>query len=140
MVLEYRAWHKKVHKMCDVYYVNWKMEEAGICMEDALITVPLETIVLMKNSHRKDISGLEVYEGDFIESHQGTQILNIIMLIIYGTYDAYCPVDNTYMDNIGFYVEAVGYPQMPVGPLEDYAKVIGNIFENDNLLAMEQLN
>ena len=38
------------------------------------------------------------------------------------------------MDNVGFYVEATGYPQMPVGPLSEYAKVIGNVYENSELL------
>jgi len=126
---EYRAWHEGLKKMCDVYYVNWDVEEAGICVEGACTLVPLNVIRLMKNTHKPDISGTDVYEGDFIESHQGTKILDIRMLVKYGTYEAYCPADDCYMDNVGFYVETVGYPQMPVGPLHDYAKVIGNIYE-----------
>ena len=83
---------------------------------------------------RNDISMQEVYEGDFIESHQGTQILELLMLVKFGTHEAYCPADEAYMDGVGFYVEAVGYPQMPVGSLEDYAKVIGNTYENPEWL------
>ena len=116
--------------MCDVYYINWDTEEAGICLEGTLTLMPFDTIHLMRNTHKQDISGQEVYEGDFIESHQGTQILNILMLVKYGVSQAYCPADNEYMDIIGFYVESAGYPQMPVGPMGDYAKVIGNIYEN----------
>lgn len=88
----------------------------------------------MKNTHMQDISGADVYEGDFIESHQGTRILDILMLVKYGTYEAYCPTDDAFMDGVGFYVEAAGYPQMPVGPLHDYAKVIGNVYENTDWL------
>ena len=83
---------------------------------------------------RCDISKQEVYEGDFIESHQGTQILDVLMLVKFGTHVAYCPADKAYMDGVGFYVEAVGFPQIPVGPLEDYAKVIGNTYENSEWL------
>lgn len=83
---------------------------------------------------RNDISMQEVYEGDFIESHLGTQIMDVQMLVKFGTHEAYCPADDVYMDGVGFYVEAVGYPQMPVGPLEDYAKVIGNTYENPERL------
>lgn len=38
-------------------------------------------------------------------------------------------------DSVGFYVSAQGYPDMPIGPLEDYAKVVGNIFDNPELIS-----
>lgn len=131
---EYRAWIDDIKKICDVFYLNYDTEEAGICIEGACITVPLGKIILMKNTGKQDISGRNVYEGDIIESHQNGLILDIVMIIKYGTYDAYCPADDCYMDNVGFYVEAVGYPQMPLGPVENYARVVGNIFENPDLL------
>ena len=56
------------------------------------------------------------------------------MLVKYGVYQAYCPADNEYMDIIGFYVESAGYPHMPVGPMGDYAKVVGNIYKNPDWL------
>lgn len=134
MESEYRAFWK--NKMWEVFQIDYR-NAPTVGLTDKVTdwaNVPLEEVVLMKNTGKKDISGEYVYEGDFIESHQGTQILNILMFIKYGTYDAYCPADDCYMDNVGFYVEAVGYPQMPLGPLEDYAKVIGNVFENPDLL------
>lgn len=134
MKSEYRAWYEQVKKMCEVYFINWDLNEVGICIEGGCTTVPLKSVILMKNTHKTDISGNEVFEGDFLESHQGTQVLDILMLVKYGIYEAYCPADKAYMDNVGFFVEAVGYPQMPVGPLEDYAKVIGNMCENADWL------
>lgn len=132
MGYEYRAWYKDTKTMYDVFYVNWDTKEAGIYLGGTCTVVPLDSIHLMRNTHLRDISGQEVYEGDFIESHQGTLILDILMLIKYGTYEEYCPADKVYMEGVGFYVEAVNYPQMPVGPLSDYAKVIGNIYENSD--------
>lgn len=134
MKSEYRAWDEKNKKMCEVYYINWDLEVAGICIDGTCTNVPLKCIVLMKNTHKADISGVTVYEGDFLESHLGTKVLDILMLVKYGTYEAYCPTDKVYMDNVGFYVEAVGFPQMPIGPVEDYAKVIGNVYENADWL------
>lgn len=122
----------------EVYCINWASEEVGICVEGVCHTVPLEAVILMKNTHKQDISGQDVYEGDFIESHQGSEVLDILMQVKYGTYESYCPVDKEYMDNVGFYVEAVDYPQMPLGPLEDYAKVIGNMYENADWLGYNQ--
>ena len=129
----YRLWCKNNNE--------WERDNSWVGINGCLVTLrhgcpyPLssDTHILQQSTGRKDISGQEVYEGDIIESHQGTQILDIVMVIRYGTYQAYCPVDDCYMDNVGFYVEAVGYPQMPLGMLEDYAKVIGNIYENPEL-------
>lgn len=73
----------------------------------------------------------EAYEGDIFES----QSCGLIMILRYGTFQAYCPVDNEYMDSVGFYAEAAGYPQMPIGDISDYAIRIGNIFDNPELLA-----
>ena len=108
-----------------------------VILSDGMVqymNVPLAEVNLMRSTGKEDISGKVVYEGDFIESHQGTQVLDILMLIKYGTYEAYCPADECYMDNIGFYVVSAHYPQMPLGPLNDYAKVIGNIYENPEML------
>lgn len=130
MKSEYRAFWKS--KMWEVMQIDYRIPQTVILTDGKTdyFNVSLKDIVLMKNTGKQDISGECVYEGDFIESHQGTQILDILMLVKYGTYEAYCPNDDAYMDNVGFYVEAVGHPQMPVGPLEEYAKVIGNVYEN----------
>lgn len=76
-----------------------------------------------------DNSGREVYEGDIITNSHGVK-----MEIKYGTYTAYCPVDQQDMDSVGFYAYAPGFPDMPIGCLETYATVIGNVWENPDLL------
>lgn len=133
MKSEYRAFWN--NKMYEVMQIDYRTPKTVILTDGKTdyANVPMEDVVLMKNTGKQDISGEFVYEGDFIESHQGMQILDILMLVKYGTYEAYCPADDAYMDNVGFYVEAEGYPQMPVGPLSDYAKVIGNIHENPEM-------
>ncbi|RGU91718.1 hypothetical protein DWW31_14015 [Clostridium sp. AF15-17LB] len=133
----YRLWCKNKNE--------WEWDNSWIGINGCLMTLqhgcpyPLncDTHILQRSTGRYDISGREVFEGDFIESHQGEKILDVLMLVKYGTYEAYCPADGCYMDNVGFYVEAVGYPQMPLGPLENYAKVIGNVFENPDWLSKE---
>ena len=134
MKSEYRAfWQNKMWEVMQIDYRN----PQTVLLTDGTVNhanVPLGDVLLMKNSGKKDISGEFVYEGDFIESHQGTKILDILMLVKYGTYESYCPADKVYMENVGFFVEAAGYPQMPVGPLSDYAKVIGNVCQNHDWL------
>jgi hypothetical protein len=94
----------------------------------------LEKKVSKRSTGKNDISGQEVFEGDVIESHLGGQLLSESLVIKYGTYQAYCPVDNCYMDSVGFYASGRNLPDMPIGPLEDYAKVIGNVSDNPELV------
>ncbi|MBS6954274.1 MAG: hypothetical protein KH230_13735 [Enterocloster asparagiformis] len=94
----------------------------------------LDMNTLGESTGKYDISGKEIFEGDIIESHLGGKILADNMVVRYGTYQAHCPVDRQDMDSVGFYIAASGLPDMPVGPMEDYAKVIGNIHENPDLL------
>lgn len=70
------------------------------------------------------------WEGDIIES----QVCGLLMVIRYGTYQAFCPVDKQFMDSVGFYAECKGFPDMPIGDLHDYALKKGNIFDNPELL------
>lgn len=131
---EYRAFWN--NKMWQVMQIDYRVPQTVILTdgETDYINVPMEEVRLMKTTGKQDISCEYIFEGDFIESHQGTQILDILMLVKYGTYEAYCPADDYYMENVGFYVEAAGYPQMPLGPVSEYAKVIGNICENADML------
>lgn len=133
---KYRLWCKSGSE--------WEKGNGWIGMNGCVMTLrggcpcPLnsETHILQRSTEKHDISGKEIFEGDIIEGHTPNgQILALNMVIRYGTYQAYCPVDREYMDSVGFYVSAPGYPDMPVGTLEDYAKVIGNIFENPELLS-----
>lgn len=134
MKSEYRAFWE--NKMWEVVQIDYRTPQTVILTDGITdyVNVPLADVILMRNTGKQDISGKFVYEGDFIESHQGSQILDILMLVKYGTYESYCPADEEYMDGVGFFVEAVGYPQMPVGPLSEYAKVIGNVCENHDWL------
>lgn len=92
----------------------------------------LDMKTLGESTGKYDASGKEVFEGDVIENPHG-----IRMTICFGTYSGYCPADKCYMDSVGFYAEAPGFPQMPIGPLEEYAQVIGNIHDNPELMDKE---
>lgn len=108
-------------------YVNGK---CGIFLPSVEDTVFLGAGTPMLFTGKKDSKGNELYEGDIIRGNHG-----VLMVIRYGLYTAYCPADDAWMDSVGFYAEAVGYPQMPIGPTEDYAERVGNIYENPDLLA-----
>ena len=113
------------------YDVNGDITEfevyKGFCNRE-VVTVDPETICRCTGKEYMD--GEAAYEGDIFES----QACGLKMILKYGTYQSYCPEDNEYMDNVGFYAEAKGYPHMPIGDLSDYALKVGNIFDNPDLL------
>lgn len=84
--------------------------------------------ILMRYTGKHDAKGNEVYEGDVIENPYGVK-----MEIRYGVYQGYCPADRCFMDSVGFYAVGEGLPEMPIGCLEDYAVVVGNVWENPEL-------
>lgn len=80
-------------------------------------------------SGKTDMNGEDLYPGDVFQNKKGTRFE-----LRYGSYIMYCPVDDCMMENVGFYVVADGYYEdMPLGPTEEYATKIGNIFENPEL-------
>lgn len=86
--------------------------------------VSADQYILQKSTGKTDQNLKEIFEGDLVESQVGGQKIEIK----YGRYKAFCPADQEYMDNIGFYAACEGYMDMPIGPLEEYAVWIGNIF------------
>lgn len=69
------------------------------------------------------MDGKMAYSGDVFES----QVSGDRMTLKYGTHLAYCPVDGSWMESVGFYAEAAGMPHMPIGCLKDYALKVGTI-------------
>ena len=85
---------------------------------------------ICKCTGKEYMDSVIAYEGDVFES----QASGDLMILRYGIYQAYCPVDKEYMDSLGFYAECKGYADMPIGDLHDYALRKGNIFDNPELL------
>lgn len=89
--------------------------------------VKKETLSLC--SGERDKKGVEIYQGDVLENGAGLRFE-----VRYGTFAMYCPVDDCMMESVGFYTVADGYYEdMPLGPTEDYATIIGNIHDNPEL-------
>ena len=122
------------------YWCNETDKKHFIISRKRLEIVEIDPATLCRCTGRQDLSGEEVFQGDIIESIMNGIILAGNMVIRYGTYQSYCPVDEEFMDSIGFYVSRSGCPDMPLGPLEEYAKVIGNIFDPPDLVEEKKGN
>ena len=78
---------------------------------------------------KRDKEGTPLFVGDVIENDKGLRFE-----IRFGEFTMYCPVDDCMMENVGFFCVADGYYEdMPLGPTEQYAKKIGNIYDNPEL-------
>lgn len=101
-------------------------------LECQVTPIRLETVGLCSGRH--DIQGNDIFQGDILENDKGLRFE-----VRYGLYSMYCPVDNCMESNVGFFTVADGYYEdMPLGPTEQYAKVVGNIHDNPELKVAEK--
>lgn len=72
----------------------------------------------------------DLYSDDIIKMNDGS-----IALIEHGEFEMYCPIDDMYLDNVGFYVSSPQFEiAMPLGPTENYALKLGNYHDNPEIL------
>lgn len=98
--------------------------------------IELEPETLTRCCDKHDVPGNVLFEGDVYRNPD-----NLLFEICYGKYMAYCPADKCQMENVGFFAVSldvknfygVGDP-MPLGETEEYAYLVGNIFDNPNLV------
>ena len=97
------------------------------------IEVIPETVTRCTDKH--DIPGNVLFEGDVYRNPD-----NLLFEVCYGKYQTYCPADKRYMENVGFFaisrdvkeIYGIDAP-MPLGSTEDYAYLVGNIFDSPEL-------
>ena len=103
-------------------------EENGYLILRAMEVIP-ETI--QRFACMEDMTGERLFEGDVIYNPEHKTVR---MEICYGKYAAYCPNDQDYMENVGFYVVSnTTDDAMPLGPTKKYALLLGNVIDNPDL-------
>lgn len=124
-LMAYDKKHKDIKEVCIINLIEGTCSLTKKNRNSARITVnrKMESVTFLNSTGKKDINGDEILEGHIIESTLSADK----MLVNYGEYDAYCPVDRQIMKNVGFYVSMEGCPDMPLGPTEEYAEIIGHI-------------
>jgi uncharacterized phage protein (TIGR01671 family) len=133
--IKFRAWDKEDKTMENVLYINFDIMEvslgSGIDLDDedtmygdvspspAINYVKFDDIELMQYTGLKDKNGEEIYEGDIV--HDSTCDLTWAV---------------TWNEESGGYGEPAKYPKnFLYKSLEKYFEVLGNIYENPELLS-----
>ena len=122
---KYRAWDNKTKSIRDVLVIDWL--NGLVDLEGGIIERDFKEIQLMQSTGLKDKSGVEIFEGDVVavENH---------------------PFQRKEDSNAGMEIEGdyvVGWNQhdltwcagdLLLARLKPYVRVIGNIYENSELL------
>lgn len=133
-VLKFRAWDNVNRRMgyfapgfqwLDEYYI-WHLSEADGDPNKGIMDVPCgDNINLMQFTGLKDKNGKEIYEGDVLEGLDGTK--NVVKFengcFMWGG----TPI--VYVENEGF----------EVFPTEGWANVIGDVYQNPELIPAEAI-
>lgn len=144
---KYRAWHKHLKKMMPVLEIDLDPESGGVFIKHDNMYVdeelnndfwPWSDIELMQWTGRKDKNGTDIYEDDLLVYRYHSGIECIYRAVIgehihdvdgqsYAYYGLYFIWDNETTTGMG--TEHVSLSKM---------EVIGNIWENSNLLQEPQ--
>jgi len=131
--IKFRAWHKKLKKMFYLFGIDW---QEGICW-DKEAKMKLKDVILLQYTGLKDKNKKEIYGGDIVEFK--TDGILFRLPVVWGEYD-----DGEYIGGLECWmVDGTPLSSLIKDKIEIYApslfaddgvKVVGNIFENSNLL------
>lgn len=129
MIIKFRAWLKESKEMKIVSELNmWNLGHVYTVDEDGVhdITKGSNEYILLQYTGLKDKNGVEIYDGDILETDKGyIQKVEHITETIDGT---------TYVS--GFYAwDEEKHTWMAI---DNTDKIIGNIYENADVLEVEQ--
>lgn len=139
--IKYRAWLKNGKWMEDVVEINFYdktisyIEDDYINTEQRWIEEAFENIVLMQSTGLHDKNGTETYEGDILRLHNGK--IRTVFRVKGGF-----AIESLDMD-VGKYGKIFCCPinslvdEQNAGYIEDQSEVIGNIYNNPELLESE---
>ena len=126
--IKFRAWDKSQNKMYQVRRINFDNEDLWLKInETKIMGANLFEVELMQYTGLKDKNGKEICQGDIVECKCGNTGKTILRQIEY-IGDSFCT------KNGSFYNQKTKQREYCYIPLKPYVKVVGNIYENPELL------
>lgn len=131
--IKFRAWHKKLQKILEIDSIEMDIYKAGKIStltgydKDTWINnINIEDIELLEYTGIKDVDGVEIYEGDivekeFMEPWIEEKLIGVVEMIE----GCWCVVNDKKKVAKNLWSET------------DVNRIIGNVYENKNLLEEE---
>lgn len=146
--IKFRAWDKSSKTMCDVNFirfsdsqytnVGYRVKNNGkISDENSLLDENANgTCVLMQYTGSKDMNGKEIYEGDIIDIHQTVNGCNLFVIVWSDVgFGALYLIDGEISREYEYDIKEL--LDVNIGKYEKSVEVVGNIYENHELLEAE---
>ena len=130
MIPRFRAWDKENKKMIDVDILNWNNGEVDFIGDGITFILKANDIVLMQSTGLTDKNGKEIFEGDIVKVTDGDERINFPD----GGIGTICGLDEIFM----WYIDGQVHNGLFDISQEYYIEVIGNIYENPELLEVNQ--
>ena len=129
MIPKFRAWLKKEQKMDnEIDHISW-LEDELYCIGDGITYMVLaEDLVLMQSTGLKDKNGKEIFEGDILAVEAADGV--IILKVSWDDEHALFVIKTKKFNEETALAELVDDNSYPF-------EVIGNIYENPELLEVE---
>ena len=133
---KFRAWLKEENEMIIVDTMNWFDDEFESIGDGITFLRGADKIELMQSTGLKDKNGQEIFEGDIVK-RDGIKRPEVVR------FGEWIDVDTLGFEEqyIGFYFESEHEGQKRLYSVEsqfnNLSKVIGNIYENPELLEVE---
>ena len=126
MIPRFRAWDKENKKMIDVDILNWNNGEVDFIGDGITFMLEANDIALMQSTGLTDKNGKEIFEGDIVKVTDGDERTNFPD----GGIGTICGLDEIFM----WYIDGQVHNGLFDISQEYYIEVIGNIYENPELL------
>ena len=132
MIPKFRAWLKKEQKMDnEIDHISW-LEDELYCIGDGITYMVLaEDLVLMQSTGLKDKNGKEIFEGDIITN--GISVVDVKNHQTLGFYTVVNGEERFFGSNT-----SIKDFENDVEEFSSTTKIIGNIYENPELLEVEE--
>lgn len=132
---KFRAWHNELGRMMSISDMWFNVDSLGeIGLNDAVmndyITVSPDEIELMQSTGLKDKNGKEIFEGDIVSLYSVARVIKKNNLLGFYIEEG---------EKIGYFSDIVDVNCLEffVKDFGEVAEILGNIYENPELLEVE---
>lgn len=133
--IEFRAWLKDEKKMCKVAGIDFSSDEVDLSLQAKYCFYKFKDVELMQYTGLKDKNGVKIFEGDILkhtsEYDNNGEIFEREEILIVKYEKEWCQfiLEKAYDKDGNYY----SFCEVDL----DYLEVIGNIYENKELLEVE---